>query len=105
MELPKKGEHDNIFHVTGKVAVSKDMQLENLEPLLEWNPDCLKLLLCPLVRFLEDCCEAHQREEQTRKEDGIRQLKELYQLRRMLKSWILRKKHKHIILVDPLACL
>jgi hypothetical protein len=109
MELPKKGEHDNIFHLTGKVAVSKDMQLEalleKLEPLLEWNPDCLKLLLCPLVRFLEDCCEAHLREEQTKKEDGIRQLKDLYQLRRVLKSWIIRKKHKNIILVDPLACL
>jgi hypothetical protein len=109
MELPKKGDHDNIFHVTGKVTVSKDMQLEalleKLEPLLEWNPDCLKLLLCPLVRFLDDCCEEHMREEKTKKEDGIRQLKDLYQLRRALKSWIIKKKHKNVILVDPLACL
>ena len=36
-----------------------------------------------------------------RKEDGIRQLKELYQLRRVLKSWIIRKKYKNIILIDP----
>jgi hypothetical protein len=58
MELPKRDEQDGIFHVTGKVVVSKDMQLEalleKLEPLLEWNLDTLKLLLCPLVRFLEE---------------------------------------------------
>jgi hypothetical protein len=109
MVLPTRDEQDGIFHVTGKVTVSKDVQLETLldklEPLLSGFPDNLKLLLCPLVRYLEDCCAAHPRDEAVRKEDGIRQMKELYQLRRVLKSWIIRKKFKNVILFDPLACL
>jgi hypothetical protein len=62
-------------------------------------------VLCPLVRYLEDCCAGHPRDELVRKEDGIRQMKELYQLRRVLKSWIIRKKFKNVIMFDPLACL
>jgi hypothetical protein len=109
MVLPKRDEQDGIFHVTGKVTVSKDVQLETLldklEPLLSGYPDNLKLLLCPLVRYLEDCCAMHPRDEMVRKEDRIRQMKELYKLRRVLKSWIIRKKFKNVIMFDPLACL
>jgi hypothetical protein len=109
MVLPTMDVQDGIFHVTGKVTVSKDVQLEalldKLEPLLSGYPDNLKMLLCPLVRYLEDCCAAHPRDEQARREDGIQQMKELYQLRRVLKSWIIRKKFKNVIMFDPLACL
>ncbi len=105
MELPKKDDTDGIFHVTGKVTVSKDMQLdallERLEPLLEWNQDGLKVLLCPL----HDCCVDPSRNEQQRKEDGVRMLKELYQLRRALKTRLIQRKIRNVILVDPLACL
>ena len=109
MELPSRNEQDGIFHVTGKVTVSKDMQLDallnKLEPLLAENPDNLKVLLCPLVRYLEDCCAAHPRDESLKKEDGVRQLKELYQFRRVLKSWIIRRKFRNTIMLDPLGCL
>ncbi len=109
MELPKRDDQDGIFHVTGRVTVSKDMQLENLldrlDGLLAWSPDTLKVLLCPLVRYLTDCCVTHQRDEQTLNEEGVRQLKELYQLRRALKSRIIQRKYKNILLIDPLACL
>ncbi len=109
MELPKRDEEDGILHVTGRVTVSKDMQLEalleKLDPLLAWSPDSLKVLLCPLVRYLVDCCAAHQRGEQIRNEDGTRQLKELYQLRKAIKSRIIQKKYRNIIIMDPLACL
>ncbi len=109
MVLPSRDEQDGIFHVTGKVTVSKDVQLEalldKLEPLLSGYPDNLKMLLCPLVRYLEDCCAGHPRDELVRKEDVIRQMKELYQLRRVLKSRIIRKKFKNVIMFDPLACL
>jgi hypothetical protein len=46
MVLPTRDEQDGIFHVTGKVTVSKDVQLETLldklEPLLSGYPDNLK---------------------------------------------------------------
>jgi hypothetical protein len=107
MDLPKRDESDGIFHITGRVTVSKDMQLEilldRLDSLLAWSPDTLKVLLCPLVRYLTDCCTEHQRDEKTLKEEGIRQLKELYQFRRVLKSRIIQKKYKNILLIDPLA--
>jgi hypothetical protein len=109
MELPSRNEQDGIFHVTGKVTVSKDLQLEalldKLEPLLAENPENLKVLLCPLVRYLEDCCADHPRDENLKREDGVRQLKELYQFRRVLKSWIIRKKFRNTIMLDPLGCL
>ncbi len=42
------------------MTVSKDMQmeafLEKLEPLLAEYPENLKVLLWPLVRYLEDSC-------------------------------------------------
>jgi hypothetical protein len=65
----------------------------------------LEHALCPLVRYLEDCCTDHPRDEKLKKEDGVRQLKELYQLRRVLKSWIIRKKFRNTIMLDPLGCL
>jgi hypothetical protein len=72
-----------------------------------WSRCCpaIRTISSPLVRYLEDCCATHPREEAVRKDDGIRQMKELYQLRRVLKSWIIRKKFKNVILFDPLACL
>jgi hypothetical protein len=107
MDLPKRDESDGIFHITGRVTVSKDMQLEilldRLDSLLAWSPDTLKVLLCPLVRYLTDCCTEHQRDEKTLQEEGIRQLKELYQFRRVLKGRIIQKKYKNILLIDPLA--
>jgi hypothetical protein len=79
--------------------------LDKLDLLLAWSPETLSVLLCPLVRYLTDCCNAHQRDEQTLKDEGIRQLKELYQFRRVLKSRIIQKKYKNILLIDPLASL
>jgi hypothetical protein len=35
---------------------------------------------------MEDCCVGHPRDEKQREKDGIRQLKDLYQLRRAVKS-------------------
>jgi hypothetical protein len=77
--------------------------LDRLDSLLAWSPDTLKVLLCPLVRYLTDCCTEHQRDEKTLQEEGIRQLKELYQFRRVLKGRIIQKKYKNILLIDPLA--
>jgi hypothetical protein len=56
MELPTRDEDDGIFHITGKVTVSKDVQLQmvltKLEPLLMEDPDQLKVILYPMVRFI-----------------------------------------------------
>ncbi len=59
----------------------------------------------PLVRFLEDCCTVHARTEKERQEDAARQLKELYHLRRAMKTWLITRKMKNVRLMDPLACL
>jgi hypothetical protein len=109
MELPTRNEDDGIFHIKGKVTVSKDVQLQmllsKLEPLLGGDPEQLKVLIMPLVRFLEDCCVLHSRSEEVRKEDAARQLKELYHLRRAVKAWLIGRKMKNVLLVDPLSCL
>jgi hypothetical protein len=58
-----------------------------------------------LLMYIFSCCANHPRDENLKKEDGIRQLKELYQLRRVLRSWIIRKKFRNTIMLDPLGCL
>jgi hypothetical protein len=109
MELPTRNADDGIFHITGKVTVSKDVQLQmvltKLEPLLMEDPEQLKVLVYPMVRFLLDCCTKHARTEKVRQEEAARQLKELYHLRRAVKTWLITKKMKNVLLVDPLACL
>jgi hypothetical protein len=109
MDLPTRDEDEGIFHIKGKVTVSKDVQLQmllsKLEPLLGEDPEQLKVFVCPLVRFLEDCCEEHSRSEDTKREDAARQLKELYHLRRAVKAWLITRKLKNVLLVDPLSCL
>jgi hypothetical protein len=76
-----RNEDDGIFHIPGKVTVSKDVQLQmllsKLEPLLGADPEQLKVFICPLVRFLEDCCEKHGRRQSAKRDDAARQLKEL----------------------------
>jgi hypothetical protein len=47
--------------------------------------------MCPLVKNLEDCCVGQPRDEKEWEEDGIRKLKELYQLRREVKSMLIKK--------------
>jgi hypothetical protein len=47
----------------------------------------------------------HPRDGKQKQEDGVRQLKEVYHLRRVLKSWIIRKKFKNTIMIDPLGFL
>jgi len=108
MALPAKGEGD-IYHVTGRVHVSKEMQLELLlarvEPLLKMRQDRLKILICPLPRFLEDCCGSHSREEDEKVKEGNRQMKELWEMRRGVKSFLITKKVKNVIMLDPLEAL
>jgi len=108
MTLPVKGDK-GIYHVTGKIVVTKDMQLElmlsRLEVLLKRRPEDLKVLVCPLPRFLEDCCKEHERSEDEKKEDGGRQLKELWEMRRSIKTFLVKKKLQNVVMVDPLAVL
>jgi len=95
MSLPAKG-GDGIYHVTGRVCLAKEMQLElllgRLEQLLKLRPEELKVLVCPLPRFLGDCCKEHERAPEEKKAEGERQLKELWKMRRGIKSFLFKRK-------------
>ncbi len=45
------------------------------------------------------------KDEKQREEDWIRQFKELYQLRRAVKSMLIKKNMKNVMIVDLLGCL
>jgi hypothetical protein len=108
MALPKRGE-DGIYHVTGRVVVAKELQLEflleKLEPALLFKPDNLKVLVYPTVRYLDACCTAHGRSSSMREEDGNRLLKELAGFRKYVKAFLIKKKIRNVLVVDPLAVL
>jgi len=108
MALPEKTEN-GAFHATGKVCVAKEVQLEmllgRLEPLLRKWPETVKILVTPLPRFMEDCCEKHGRKEEDKVKDGGRQLKELWELQRGIKTFLISKKLKNVLMLDPLAVL
>jgi hypothetical protein len=52
---------------------------------------------------MEDCCVGHPRDKKQREEEGIRQLKDLYQLRRAVKSMFIEKNIKNVMIVDLLS--
>jgi len=62
MVMPCRGT-DGIVHIQGKVVVARGLQLENLlellGPILRERIGRLTILVCPTVRFLEACCNAH----------------------------------------------
>jgi hypothetical protein len=65
------------------------MLLERLEPLLSNGEKNLKVLVIPMTRYLEDCCTIHARDEAAKLLDGNRQLKELWKLRKGVKSFLI----------------
>jgi len=106
MAMPCRGD-DGLVHIQGKVVVARGLQLENLlellGPLLREREGKLTILVCPSVRFLEACCQAHDTlSQEARQAEGERQLRELGSLRREVKTWLVRNGFHDVVLADPL---
>jgi hypothetical protein len=106
MVMPCKGS-DGLVHIQGKVVVARGLQLENLlellGPLLRERIGKLTILVCPIVRFLEACCHAHDfLSQEDRKAEGERQLRELVSLRREVKTWLVWNGLHDVVLAHPL---
>jgi hypothetical protein len=106
MCMPCRGT-DGLVHIQGKVVVARGLQLENLlellSPILRERVGKLTILVCPTVRFLEACCNAHNSmAEADRIAEGERQLRELGSLRREIKTWLVRQGFHDVLLADPL---
>jgi len=106
MCMPCRGT-DGLVHIQGKVVVARGLQLENLlellGPILRERAGMLTILVCPTVRFLEACCNAHNSMSQDeRTAEGERQLRELGSLRREVRSWLVRHGFHDVLLADPL---
>ena len=87
--------------------VARGLQLENLLELLglilRERVGMLTILVCPTVRFLEACCNAHNSMSHAdRIAEGERQLRELGSLRREVKTWLVRQGFHDVLLSDPL---
>jgi hypothetical protein len=64
---------DGIYHVLGKVVVEN--LLETVEPVLKMRAYLLTFLVCPMIRYVEACCSAHDAlSEAERRVEGERQL-------------------------------
>jgi hypothetical protein len=106
MCMPCRGT-DGLVHIQGKVVVARGLQLENLlellGPILRERAGLLTILVCPTVRFLEACCNAHNTMSQAERiAEGERQLRELGSLRREVRSWVVRHGFHDVLLADPL---
>ncbi len=104
--MPCRGT-DGLVHIQGKVVVARGLQLENLlellGPILRERVGKLTILVCPTVRFLEACCNAHNSmSEADRIAEGERQLRELGSLRREVRTWLVRQGFHDVLLADPL---
>jgi hypothetical protein len=104
--MPCRGT-DGLVHIQGKVVVARGLQLENLlellGPILRERAGMLTILVCPTVRFLEACCNAHNSMSQDeRTAEGERQLRELGSLRREVRSWLVQHGFHDVLLADPL---
>jgi hypothetical protein len=106
MCMPCRGS-EGLVHIQGKVVVARGLQLENLlellGPILRERAGMLTILVCPTVRFLEACCNAHNSMSQAeRTAEGERQLRELGSLRWEVRSWLVRHGFHDVLLADPL---
>jgi hypothetical protein len=106
MCMPCRGT-DGLVHIQGKVVVARGLQLENLlellGPILRERAGMLTILVCPTVRFLEACCNAHNTMSHAdRIAEGERQLRELGSLRREVRSWLVWHCFHDVLLADPL---
>jgi hypothetical protein len=106
MVMPCRGT-DGLVHIQGKVVVARGLQLENLlellGPILRERVGRLTILVCPTVRFLESCCNAHNTMSHAdRRAEGERQLRELGSLRREVRTWLVRQGFHDVLLADPL---
>jgi hypothetical protein len=106
MVMPCRGT-DGLVHIQGKVVVARGLQLENLlellGPILRERIGRLTILVCPTVRFLEACCNAHNSMSHAdRIAEGERQLRELGSLRREVRTWLVRQGFHDVLLADPL---
>jgi len=52
-----------------------------------------------------DCSKEHMRTDREKEEDRKRQMKELWELRRAVKTFLVVNKIKNVVMVDPLAAL
>jgi len=108
MTLPARGE-GGFFHEKGRLTVAKDVQLEGLlgkmEPLLGWRKEGLTILVAPIPRFLEPCCDGHRKSEKEVEEEGKRILRELGTFRRAVRSMLIAKKMANVVLVDPMEII
>jgi len=105
-KCPRKDENGQL-HVTGRISVAKDIQLEilldQLDPLLASRSESLVILVCPVSRHLLPCCNDHEKGSEEEKEiEGKRILKELGHLRRELKGRLLKKGYENVRMIDPM---
>jgi hypothetical protein len=105
-KCPRKDENGQL-HVTGRISVAKDIQLEilldQLDPLLASRTESLVILVCPVTRHLLPCCIDHEKGSEEKKEiEGKRILKELGHLRRELKGRLLKKGYENVRMIDPM---
>jgi hypothetical protein len=105
-KCPSKDENGQL-HVTGRISVAKDIQLEilldQLDPLLASRSESLVILVCPVSRHLLPCCNDHEKGSEEEKEiEGKRILKELGHLRRELKGRLLKKGYENVRMIDPM---
>ncbi len=91
MALPSRGEK-NVYHATGQLVVAKDQQLDHLlgklAPIFEWRPEILIILLTPFCRFLTACCDEHPKSLEVGLKEGAVMLRNLGELRRKVKTWL-----------------
>ncbi len=106
MALPSRGEK-NVYHATGQLVVAKDQQLDHLlgklAPIFEWRPEILIIMLTPFCRFLTACCDAHPKALEVGLKEGAVMLRNLGELRRKVKTWLVFNKYTNVVMVDPLA--
>ncbi len=105
-KCPRKDENGQL-HVTGRISVAKDIQLEilldQLDPLLASRAESLVILVCPVTFHLLPCCIDHEKGSEEEKEiEGKRILKELGHLRRELKGRLLKKGYENVRMIDPM---
>jgi len=109
--LPRKDKRDKIYHIEGKLVVANGYSLElmtdQMGRIVNKVKPGLAVIVTPMPRYLDPCCEAHLggRTEEQLDADRLKLIKAVWNLKRETFQLVAKNHMRNVIVVSPLEIL
>jgi hypothetical protein len=109
--LPRKDKKDKIYHIEGKLVVANGYSLElmtdQMGRIVNKVKPGLAVIVTPMPRYLDPCCEAHLggRTEEQLDADRLKLIKAVWNLKRETFQLVAKNHMRNVIVVSPMEVL